>query len=212
MREVGKAEAVEILLGALFEGSACDGPWVQHCDVAGEMEELAFHKHPAMAVPYQYLLITLASDQVREVTRQTARAVQKATQNLLGLLEAYDQARQGDHADCAKFAALLKAPFPVNRPSDAETRDPDVVAVILRQIRFGGSWDNQLNWLALQEDEVRGEMEIERVRRLAAFEEAYGIDLADLLFSDEALAEQEALAREIKQDPLGLPSLDRRAP
>jgi hypothetical protein len=55
-------------------------------------------------------------------------------------------------------------------------------------------------------------MEIARVRRLAAFEEAYGIDLADVLFSEEERAEQEALAREISEGPQGLPSLDRWGP
>jgi len=38
MRNATETESVEMLLGALFEGAAWDGPWVEHNGTAREME------------------------------------------------------------------------------------------------------------------------------------------------------------------------------
>jgi len=62
VRDVTDTEAVEMLLRALYEGTASDCPWVRDWGVAGEMEELAYHRATDALVPYQCLLITLASD------------------------------------------------------------------------------------------------------------------------------------------------------
>lgn len=207
MRNVTDAEAVEMLLRVFFEGSASDVPWVRHWGIEAEMEELAYHKELDMPVPYQYLLLTLAGDATREATRETAEAVRDAVEKLLALLDLYDEVRQGEHPEWAKLVALLEAPFPVKRPSNCDTRDPDVISVMIRDIRFGGSWEKKLRWLALQGTEAQQRIDGARARRLAAFEEAYGVDLADLLFSDEARAQHEQLAEEMEEGAHPLPPL-----
>jgi len=188
MRNTTPTQSVEKLLRALYEGTASDGPWVEHNGIAWEMEELAYHEPLDMVVPYQYLLLTLASDQARAGTRQAAQAVRDAADQLLALLETYQQAAAGEHPEWAKFIALLEAPFPVEIPPDCDTRDPDVIAVMIRDTRFEGSWEKNLDWLARHGSEEQRRLDSARIRQLAAFEETYGVNLADLLFSAQAKA------------------------
>jgi len=91
---------------------------------------------------------------------------------------------------------------------NCDTRDPDVIAVMLRDIMFEGSWEKKLEWLALQGSEEQQRIDGARIRRLAAFEEAYEVNLADLLFSEEAKAEHERLAQEFKEGKHGLQPFD----
>ena len=207
MRNATETESVEMLLGALFEGTASDGPWVEHNGTAWEMEELAYHEQMDIIVPYQYLLLTLASDETRAVTRQAAQAVRDAADRLLALLDTYERAAAGEHPEWAKFIALLEAPFPVKIPPNCDTRDPDVIAVMMRDIRFEGSWEKKMNWLTLHGTEEQRRIDGASIRRLAAFEEAYGVDLADLLFSEQAKAEHAQLARDFKEGKIDLPPL-----
>ena len=207
MRNTTETQAVEKLLRVLYEGTASDGPWVEHNGIAWEMEELAYHEPLDMVVPYQYLLLTLASDRTRAGTRQTAQAVRDAAERLLALLETYEQAAAGEHPEWSKFVALLEAPFPVEVPPNCDTRDPDVIAVMIRDIQFEGSWEKNLNWLALHGSEEQRRADGARIRQLAAFEEAYGINLADLLFSEQAKAEHAQMAEEFKSGKPGLPPL-----
>ena len=180
MRNATPTQAVEMLLRALFEGTASDGPWVEHNGIAWEMEELVYHEPLDMLVPYQYLLLTLASDETRAVTRQTAQAVRAAADRLLALLETYERAAAGEHPEWNKFVALLEAPFPVEIPPNCDTRDPDVIAVMIRDTQFEGSWEEKLDWLARHGSEEQQRVDGARIRQLAAFEKAYGVNLADL--------------------------------
>ena len=180
MRNTTPTKAVEMLLRALFEGTASDGPWVEHNGIAWEMEELACYEPLDMLVPYQYLLLTLASDETRAVTRQTAQAVRAAADRLLALLETYERAAAGEHSEWAKFIALLEAPFPVEIPPNCDTRDPDVIAVMIRDTQFEGSWEKKLDWLARHGSEEQQRIDSARIHQLAAFEKAYGVNLADL--------------------------------
>jgi hypothetical protein len=148
MRNATETESVEMLLGALFEGTASDGPWVEHNGAAWEMEELAYHEQMDIIVPYQYLLLTLASDETRAVTRQAAQAVRDAADRSLALLDTYERAVAGEHPEWAKFIPLLETPFPVKIPPNCDTRDPDVIAVMMRDIRFEGSWEHQMQTLS----------------------------------------------------------------
>jgi len=196
MRTTPETQAVEMLLRALFEGTASDGPWVEHNGVAWEMEELAYHEPLDMLVPYPYMLLTLASDRARALTRQAAQAVRGAADQLLALLDIYERAAGGEHPEWARFVALVQAPFPVGLPPNCDTRDPDVIAVAMRDVQFEGSWEENLNWLAQHGSEERQRVDGARIHRLAAFERAYGVNLADLLFSKEARAEHLRLARQ----------------
>jgi len=188
MRNTTPTQSVEKLLRALFEGTASDGPWVEHNGIAWEMEELTYHELLDMVVPYQYLLLTLASDQARAGTRQAAQAVRDAADRLLALLETYEQAAAGEHPEWAKFIALREAPFPVELPPNCDTRDPDVVALMIRDTRFEGSWEKNLEWIALCGSGEQQRLDGTRIRQLAAFEETYGVNLADLLLSAQAKA------------------------
>ena len=203
MRNTTPTQSVEKLLRALFEGTASDGPWVEHNGVAWEMEELAYHEPLDMLVPYQYLLLTLASDETRAATRQTAQTVRDAADRLLALLETHERAAAGEHPEWSKFVTLLEVPFPVEIPPSCDTRDPDVIAVMLRDIQFEGSWEKKLNWLALHGSEEQQRVDGARIRRLAAFEEAYGINLADLLFGEQAKAGHAQMAGEFKNGEAG---------
>jgi hypothetical protein len=208
MRNTTPTQSVEKLLRALFEGTASDGPWVEHNGIAWEMEELAYHEPLDMVVPYQYLLLTLASDQTRDGTRQAVQAVRDAADQLLVLLDTYQQAATGgEHPEWAKFIALLQAPFPVEIPPNCDTRDPDVIAVMIRDTRFESSWEKNLNWLAQHGSEEQRRISAARIRQLAAFEETYGVNLADLLFSEQAQAEHAQMAEKSRNSKLGLPPL-----
>ena len=196
MRTTPATQSVEMLLRALFEGTASDGPWVEHNGVAWEMEELAYHEPLDMLVPYQYLLLTLASDRARALTRQAAQAVRGAADQLLALLDTYERAAAGAHPEWARFVALLEAPFQVELPPNCDTRATDVIAVAMRDVQFESSWEENLNWLAQHGSEERQRADGARIHRLAAFEQAYGVNLADLLFSKEARAEHLRLTRQ----------------
>ena len=189
MRDVSASEAVEMLLRALYEGTTSDPPWVRDWGAAGEMEVLAYDTDQVRPVPYQYLLVSLASDATREVTRETAEAVRQAANHLLGLLDRFERAQdEGPLGKQAKLLALLESPFPVRLPAAWETRDLDAVALIIRDAGFGGSWDATLRWLDPPRAEWRP-IDAARARRLRAFEEDHELDLADVLFSDSARAE-----------------------
>jgi len=61
--------------------------------------------------------------------------------------------------------------------------------------------------LALHGSEQQQRIDGARIRRLAAFEEAYAVNLADLLFSEQAKAEHVQLAEEFKRGRSDLPPL-----
>jgi hypothetical protein len=84
------AQAVEMLLRALYEGTASDGPWVGHNGAAWEMAELAYDEERDEYIPYHALLLTRASSRTRTLTRQAALAVRGAADCLLALLERCD--------------------------------------------------------------------------------------------------------------------------
>lgn len=194
MRDISDSQTVEMLLRALYEGTTTDPPWVRNWDAAGEMEVLAHDTDQVRPVPYQYLLISLASDRTRAVTRDTAEAVRDAANLLLALLDRFDRARAADGEHLAKLLALLESPFQVKLPHGWETRDADALAVIVRDAGFGGSWDKTIRWLSPPRAEWRP-IDAARAHRLRAFEETYRVDLADLLFSESARAELEAARR-----------------
>jgi hypothetical protein len=210
MRDVSASEAVERLLRALYEGTTSDPPWVRDWGAAGEMEVLAYDTDQVRPVPYQYLLVSLASDATRDVTRETAEAVQQAANLLLGLLDRFERAqddeRQGEQA---KLVALLESPFPVRLPAAWETRDLDAVAIIIRDAGFGGSWDATLRWLDPPRAEWRP-IDAARARRLRAFEQRHELDLADVLFGDTAREELKTARDRHVSDPSSLGSANPR--
>jgi hypothetical protein len=87
MRLATPAQAVEMLLRALYEGTASDYPWVAHNGVAWDMEELACDEAADGPLAYQTALLTLADDRARALTRETAQVVRDAADRLLMLLD-----------------------------------------------------------------------------------------------------------------------------
>jgi hypothetical protein len=90
MRTATPTQAVEMLLRALYEGTASDYPWVSHNGVAWQMEELTCDGRVGAPLAYQTALLTLADERTRELTRQAALAVRAAADRLLALLEDRD--------------------------------------------------------------------------------------------------------------------------
>jgi hypothetical protein len=80
-------QAVEMLLRALYEGTASDGPWVAHNGAAWEMGDMAYDEEQDEHIPYCTLLVTRASERTRALTVEAARAVRAAAEALLALLE-----------------------------------------------------------------------------------------------------------------------------
>jgi hypothetical protein len=91
MRTAIPTQAVEMLLRALHEGTASDGPWVAHNGVAWEMEEWACDESVDGPLTYQRALLTLADDRARSLTCETVKAVQVAAQRVLVLLESCEE-------------------------------------------------------------------------------------------------------------------------
>jgi hypothetical protein len=87
MRTATPTQAVEMLLRALYEGTASDYPWIGHNGVAWQMEELTCDGTIDAPLAYQTALLTLADERARELTRQAALAVRAAADRLLALLE-----------------------------------------------------------------------------------------------------------------------------
>ena len=86
MRTAPPPQAVEMLLRALYEGTASDGPWVTHNGAAWEMGELAYDEDADASVSYHTLLLTRASGRTRALTRQAALAVRDAADGVRALL------------------------------------------------------------------------------------------------------------------------------
>jgi hypothetical protein len=89
MRTATPTQAVEMLLRALYEGTASDYPWIAHNGVAWEMEELSCDGTIDAPLAYQTALLTRADERARELTRQAALAVRAAADRLLALLETW---------------------------------------------------------------------------------------------------------------------------
>jgi hypothetical protein len=76
-----------MLLRALYEGTASDGPWIAHNGAAWEMQDLAYDEGRDAWTPYRVLLRTRASDHIRALTRETAQAVRQAAERVLAALD-----------------------------------------------------------------------------------------------------------------------------
>ncbi len=100
-----------------------------------------------------------------------------------------------------KFLALLNAPFPVTRPEICDTRDPDASALIARDVFYGGSWAAMMAWIEQNGSTAQREG-LAHLRELAAFEQAYHVNLSDLLFGAEARAENAQLTEVYHAEPL----------
>lgn len=141
------------------------------------------------SVPLQYLLCVLDLPQARRILLATLPAWREALDKLEVLIRHVDAVWAEDGRGWAPFTALLTAPFPVRRPAQPDLRDADVLLVLERDARFGGSWEGLLEWLH-EQGSRKYQATIQRVRQLAAFEQQYGVNLRDLLSSEPATHDQ----------------------
>ena len=168
------AERVEGLLHMLCE---------ELFDTVDEMRTLACQSidHEAgMAVPLQYLLCVLDLPQARQALSEAAPAWRAALDQFEALLQHVDAVWAEDRRGWANLEALHHAPWPVRRPREPDLRDWDVLLVLERNSRFGGSWDAQLEWLH-QQGSRENQPDIQRILQLAAFERAHGVDVMGVL-------------------------------
>ncbi len=86
MRLATPFQAVEMLLRALYEGTASDGPWVAHNGVAWEMEEVACSGSIGAPPDYLTALLTCADGRICKVTCQTLLVVRAAADLALAML------------------------------------------------------------------------------------------------------------------------------
>ncbi len=198
MDNQSSSSTLELLLRAFFEGTSADDAWVRDERVEEEMQDLSYHRSLDMLVPYQYLLFSLAGDEARAAARRVAQDVRIAADHLLRLIDRYQQEATGEHPEWARFAVLAQAPFRLQPPPGGDTRDPDVVLVMLRDIRFGGHWQNYLDWLD-QENTEENQLLWGRILQLAAFEQRYGINLAELMFDEPCRVRHAELAEEYRR-------------
>ena len=91
IRTASPNQAIEMLLRALYEGTASDGPWVAHNGAAWEMGDMAYDEERDEAIPYRALLLAQASEQTRALTWEAARAVRAAAEGVLALLGECEQ-------------------------------------------------------------------------------------------------------------------------
>lgn len=87
MRTATPTQAVEMLLRALYEGTASDRPWIDHNGVAWEMEELTCDGTVDVPLAYQTALLTRANERARDLTRQALLAVRAAADRALAMLD-----------------------------------------------------------------------------------------------------------------------------
>ncbi|MCB0201105.1 MAG: hypothetical protein KDI03_13630 [Anaerolineae bacterium] len=176
------ADRVEGLLHML-----CEELW----EVEDEVRLLACQSadgEPGVVIPLQYLLCTLDAPAGREALRQALPAWRAALDDLGALLDHADDVWAEDRRGWAPFVALHKAPFPVRRPSGPDLRDWDVLLVLERDARFGGSWQGLLEWLH-QQGSRANQRDIQRVLQLDGFERAFQVDLRSVLSGEETRSE-----------------------
>lgn len=102
MRNASQIDAVEMLLCALYEGTASHGPWVCDHEVEQELGDLSYDKPLDVIVPYQYALLTLASARACATTREATLAVRSAADTLLALLDMRDWLAQRNRPPSAE--------------------------------------------------------------------------------------------------------------
>lgn len=90
MRTSSPAQAIEMLLRALYEGTASDRPWVAHNGIAWEMEELTCDGSVNAPLAYQTALLNLADERTRALTCQTLRVVRATAERVMTLLDTCD--------------------------------------------------------------------------------------------------------------------------
>jgi hypothetical protein len=174
-----------LLAGLILNDEACDCyPELGRlrARARGREEVQPGGSFPPGALPWQWALCTCNLPLARGLVRHAARALL----DLLDALDAADEAAARD--DCYLWHALRLAPPWLTLPLEPDDDEPDIALLLERDEDWGG------DWLALIEDLHRAGSEtwqwaIRRCRAMRRFEQAYGVNLRDLLAATEAAPE-----------------------
>lgn len=151
-----------------------------------------------LVIPRQWLLVSERPPRVRQDLRLMASELQEGCAAMLSLLDTIDaaeaEAQSAGHAEWARFIALHKAPLSLQKPETTNTSDVPELIVMLRDIMYQGSWEENIAWIERQGSPDQQE-EIATLRSYALFEQTYGVNLRDLLFTAEENAMNEELGR-----------------
>jgi len=127
-----------------------------------------------------------------------ASELQEGCAAMLGLLDTLDaaeaEAQAAGHPEWARFIALHKALLPLQKPETSNPSDVEELVVMLRDIMYQGSWQEHIAWLERQGSPTQQE-DIATIQSYALFEQTYGVNLRDLLFTAEENAMNEELGR-----------------
>jgi len=156
-----------------------------------------------VVIPYTWLLCTKGLPQARRTMRQGIAAMRQALNDLETLLNTIDAAEEEanaqGHPEWAPLIALVKTPFPLQKPETCDIRVRHNIAVMLRDTLFDGDWEKKIAWTKNQGSSQQRTDDLPFSRTLQEFEQRYGVNLTDLLFSERDRTQHEQLRKEHAQ-------------
>ena len=181
-----------------------DGDWVDASEP--ELQRMRSEKHIAhldVVIPYTWLLCTKDLPQARRTMRQGIAEMRQTLNDMEALLNTIDaaevEANAQGHPEWAPLIALVKTPFPLQKPETCDVRVRLNISVMLRDTLFDGDWEKKIAWTENQGSPQQRTDDLPFSRSLQEFERRYGVNLTDLLFSERDCAEHEQLRKEHAQ-------------
>lgn len=195
-------DRVEELVALLMDGDwgDVDDPDVRRLRVESHLPDLG------LAIPYLWMLCTKRLPKVRNTLRKAVGEMRQAMGSLETLLDTIDAAEaeaaaQG-HPEWTPLIALLKAPFPLEKPEVFDTREAFNIAVMMRDTLHGGDWEEQVATIDAQGGFTRQLFDGPTARSLQEFERRYDVNLSDLLFSERDRVAHKQMRDQYDQHPL----------
>ena len=195
-------DPVEELITLLVDGDwgDVDDPDVRRLRVDSHLPDLG------LVIPYQWMLCTKRLPQARNTLRRVVGEMRQAMESLAALLDTIDDAEEEavaqGHPEWAPLIALLKTPFPLEKPEVFDTREPFNIAVMIRDTLHGGDWEEQIASVDIQGSLKQQLFDEPIARSLQEFERRYDVNLSDLLFSERDRAEHKHMREQYDRHPL----------
>lgn len=156
-----------------------------------------------VVIPAQWMLCTKDVPEARQRLRQMVAEMRQALDKAGGLLDTLDaaeeEAQAAGHPEWAGLIAILKSPFPLQKPEIYDPSYVPCIAVMLRDTLFDGSWDEHNHWLEEEGAEEQRRQDVPLNQSQQLFEQTYGANLTDLLFSEADRQEHEQIRREYER-------------
>jgi len=172
--------------------------WPESHQDAFEPLRMNYFADRNLVIPHQWLLVSTRPPRVRQDLRLMASELQEGCAAILGLLDTLDaaeaEAQAAGHPEWARFIALHKAPLPLQKPPTSNPSDVEELTVMLRDLMYHGSWQEHIAWLESKGSPKQQE-DIATIQSYALFEQTYGVNLRDLLFTAEENAMNEELGQ-----------------